>query len=485
MKKNVTDLSNIGELFKDYTFHVESEINEDKETDEESIEENKTYKTLPTTALVTVISYMMGLDNDRMEVHYGDYNKEIIEKCQSNKEATIIRCLSRLRTKVMLNFKNVDDEMRYNLGNIDRMECIPQEDILTLRKMGLEVIHVNYRADKYIELFCDLINNHIDSCKSLFPEWVKFDYIRDLFVIPKHKKPEIMKAEYEKYRSNINNYPFQMYIHWIPGEYGNILVNDGKFLQLLYELHGDVFRDRSKYRDAVDDTKKNIYDYIDLHSRVIIVVDCENSDVYKLHGVLKNLDAEEIAKIEKIVLYDDYHTSDGWDWLEKFVNIPVEHIEVGRVTDHKSLVDLAMTAGICQAFYRDGVRSFVLCSSDSDFWGVISAIPEANFLVLYEYSKIGQDIKDALTLRNIYHCSMDDFYTGNAGEIRKIVLRKSLERETKDIYGKNAIEMTRRIFVDNHIDATDTEINNFYEKYVKTLKLKIDENGEFYVDIAD
>lgn len=484
MKKNVTNLSDIGELFKDYNFPEEKDIEEENDGIMED-GEVKNYKTLPTTSLVTVVSYMMGFDEDKMQSHFGEYNQEIISKCKDSKEATIIRCLSRLRSSVMLHFKNIDNEMLYNLGNIDRMECVPQEDIRCLRKMGIEIIHVNYRSDKYIELFCDYINAHIDSCRNLFPDWVNFEYIRDLFVIPKHKKTEIMKAEYEKFRGNINNYPFQMYIHWVPGEYGNILVNDGKFLQLIYELHGDVFRDRSKYRDAVEDTKKNIYEYIDQHSRVMIMVDCENSDVYKLHGVLKNLDAEEITKIEKIVLYDDYHTSDGWDWLEKFVSIPVEHIEVGRVTDHKSLVDLTMTAGICQAFYRDEVRSFVLCSSDSDFWGVISAIPEANFLVLYEYSKCGQDIKEALTLRNIYHCSMDDFYTGNAGEIRKIVLRKSLERETRDLCGKNAKEITKKIFADNHIDATETEINNFYEKYVKTMKLKINDDGEFYIDISD
>lgn len=446
--------------------------------------EVRTYKTLPTTSLVTVVAYMMGLDLDKLHLHYGEYNEELIIKLSKEEAPTIIRYLCRLRTALMLNFKKIDDEMRYNLGNLDRMDFYPQEEIKLLRKVGIEVIRTNFRADKYSELFCELIQGRIDACKEMFPEWVNFEYIRDLFVVPKYKKTEVMKSEYEKYRGNINSYPFQMYIHWKPGDYGNILMSDGKFIQIIYDQHGDVFRDRSKYRDAVEDTKKSIYDYIDHSSRVMIVVDCENSDVFKLHGVLKNLDENEVAKIEKIVLYDDSHTSDGWDWLEKFVKIPVEHVEVGRVADHKSLVDVVMTAGICQAFYRDGISSFILCSSDSDFWGVISSISDAQFLVLYEYSKCGQSIKDALTLKNIYHCSMDDFYTGNADEIRKVVLKKALEREIRDINGKNGHDLTRRIFDENHIEATETEINSFYEKYVRTIKLKIDNDGNFYFDIV-
>ena len=39
----------------------------------------------------------------------------------------------------------------------------------------------------------------------------------------------------------------------------------------------------------MEDTKENIYEFIRESMRVVIVVDCENSDVYKLYGVLKKL----------------------------------------------------------------------------------------------------------------------------------------------------------------------------------------------------
>lgn len=111
-------------------------------------------------------------------------------------------------------------------------------------------------------------------------------------------------------------------------------------------------------------------------------MDCENSDVYKLYSVLKNLNQDELSKVEKIVLYDDSHTTEGWDWLEKFTRIPVEHVEVDRVTSRKSLVDIKMTAGVCTDFYKNDITSFILVSSDSDYWGLISSLTEARFLVI-------------------------------------------------------------------------------------------------------
>ena len=55
--------------------------------------------------------------------------------------------------------------------------------------------------------------------------------------------------------------------------------------------------------------KRNIYEFIDNSQSVELVVDCENSDPFKLASVLKQLDKSETEKIQKIVLYDDVHTT--------------------------------------------------------------------------------------------------------------------------------------------------------------------------------
>ena len=104
-------------------------------------------------------------------------------------------------------------------------------------------------------------------------------------------------------------------------------------------------------------------------------------------------------------------------------SIKTERIEVERVTDAKSLVDIKMTAGVCRAFYEENIQSFILLSSDSDFWGLISSLPEANFIVMIEYDKCGANIKRVLKENSIYYCSIDDFCSGNIEDIKNLALR--------------------------------------------------------------
>ncbi len=451
-------------------------------------EYNSTYNTIATTKLVTVISYLIGINITVIEDHFGEYNQQIIDELLKDKDATTIRYLCRLRTKLMLTFKKTDWEMRNNLQNLDRLDYFDKEEIQQLRSWGLEVIKANYRSEKYIEDFNRYINENIDKCKHIFPDWLNWNYIRELFVIPKSKKKNtIYKEEFEKFMNNLPCYPFKNYIYWTPEENcGNILYCDGKFLPILYRQHGEEFKDKTKYRDASEGTKKNIYEFIDQAQKVQLVVDCENSDAFKLYSALKSLEDEETSKIAKIVLFDDIHTSNAWDYLENLLDIPIEHEEVSRVTERKSLVDVKMTAGICKAHYSESVDSFILCSSDSDFWGVISALPDVNFLVLYEDKKCGNDIKEALTLRSIYHYSMDDFHSGESTKLKKLVLKKTLKDEIEEgIIGRNGYEIAKTVYDRNYIEASESDIKQFYDKYIKALRLKLDECGNFYIELAE
>ncbi len=433
--------------------------------------------------IVITVAYMIGVNKDVVLKYYGEEYEAILQELSDNKEATIIRYLSKLRSTLFSKFKKTDYEMRYNLSNLDRLEWYDVENIRQLEEWGIPIIQVNYSSEKYMEDFTRLINENIDACESMFQDWIKFEYIRDLFVIPKHTKKNVLKAEFEKYMKYYNNYPFQMYIHWKPRESGNILHNDEKFIGILYSQHQDYFWDKSKVKDATEETKADIYEFIQNGYKVVIVVDCENSDVFKLYGLLRNLKQDEINKIEKIMLYDDCHTPEGWAWLEKFTKIPVEYVQVDRLVEHKSLVDIKMTAGVCTAFYEKNIDSFILCSSDSDFWGLISSLPNANFLVIYERVKCGMPIKEAMEKYNIPNCCMDDFYTGNATDLKRMILLDKLESFAPDIIGKNGKEIARQVYEETRIRYTEAELDNFYGKYIKTMRLKMDEDGVFYVEI--
>lgn len=113
-----------------------------------------------------------------------------------------------------------------------------------------------------------------------------------------------------------------------------------------------------------------------------MAVDCENADPYCLCATLQGLNPERRQKISKIILFDDIHAASGWDILEDFIDIPIEHIEIERIKGNKSLVDMRLAVRISQEHYTNDVDSFALVSSDSDYWALISSLPNAKFLLM-------------------------------------------------------------------------------------------------------
>ena len=111
-------------------------------------------------------------------------------------------------------------------------------------------------------------------------------------------------------------------------------------------------------------------------------------------------------------------------------------------------------------------------------------MPDADFLVMYEYSKCGQAIKEALEARDIYYCSIDDFFTGNIEDLKRAVLFDTLEKYLKDIPYLNGKELVNKLFEETRIKASEQEIENFYNRYIKTLRLKIDNDGNFSIEIT-
>lgn len=433
--------------------------------------------------ICATVAYLIGTRWNILMNCYGE-EKDLLNELHKNKEATVIRYLCKLRTALMLKFKKTDNEICFNLKNINKLEWFDQDNIKQLEQWGIEIVKANYRAQSYVYDISKLINDNIEKCSGLFPSWINWSYIKSLFEIPHISKENTFKNEFTKYMEYISWYPFQQYIYWEPRDCGSLLFTDIRFLNYLYAMHDDHFAYDSRLTDAHEETKNSIYDFIRKSEKIIVAVDCENSDVYKLYGTIKNLNQNELSKIEKIVLYDDAHTTCGWDWLHKFTNISVEHIEVERVTGQKSLVDIKMTAGVCQNYYQHGVTSFIIVSSDSDYWGLISSLPDAKFLVMYEYMKCGQAIKDALEQRQIYYCSIDDFCSGNIEDLKKVVLLDILKKYLPNLLSLNAKDLAKRVFKEAWIDASDEEINNFYNKYIKTLKLSFNDDGEVSLNIS-
>lgn len=453
----------------------ETEIPEQKETDYP----NSTY------FVVSKVGYLLGVPKyiyDR-----GQLELEHYENLDQNKNARIIRNLCIIRSCIERNYPKILNAFRNEIKNLHTLpEYIDQSALTQLSNDGVNIIKANYALDKYIIDINNQITNRINNCQSLLPIWLNWQYVRSLFIMPNGTKPEGVKRAGQEFNARRNDYPFQIYLNWGGTHQGNILFNDKKFVSLLYQENEDYFQDMSKVSDAGNLAKDGIYAFLERSENAAIVVDCENSDPYKLYAMLNNLNQNALlVKIKKIILYDDVHASSAWDILGEFTQIPVEHIMLERVKSDKSFLDIRLSVGVCKEFYQNKIDSFLLASSDSDYWGLIPTLEGARFLVMVEDEKVSFAIRKAMEDAAITYCYLDDFCTGNSNQIKERALLKEINRRLDEEVNFNIHEILQDVYEVTRADMTKGEKEQFYNRYIKPMHIEIDSDGEVYLHLGE
>lgn len=436
-----------------------------------------------TFVIVSTVAYLIGVPKRIFDIEAEPPQPEIYDKLENDKNARIIRNLCRLRTDVERNFGKIHAQMSSEYKGLASMpDLVPVECITQLSNDGVQLKSHRKLTQHVIELN-KLISNRINNCKDLFPIWVNWEYLKAIFIMPDGLNEAKLRDAANEYYDNYNFYPYQMYMNWPPSDAGNILFNDKKFVTLLYYWNNDEFSDFSKVSDVSSETKNSIYDFIEDSGKTVFVVDCENSDPYNFCAALKNLDEKYLQKISKIILFDDVNTTAAWESLESFTSVPVEHRIIERIKLNKSLVDIKLAVETSREFYENNVDSFVLVASDSDYWGLISSIPDARFLVMLEHEKTGPDIKNALYNSGIFYCFIDDFYSANSQDIKISVLLKETRRYLDRSVQVNVNEMMDNIYRATRAEMTDAEKKQFYNKYIKPMYVEIDDGGNLTIQL--
>lgn len=409
----------------------------------------------------------------------------VYQELEEQKASRIVRNLCILRTEVMHRFRMQQARSPGQKDAYLLSDHVPTDTIDRLHRDGVSpIISFHRPVDCLIELE-RLITDHIDSCRSIFPLWVRWEYIRDLFLIPNGLSEKGVKAAAALYQKHRTLYPYQMYVNWQPVNEGNILFSDMKFVLLLYRWHGDEFKDLGRVSDTERQTKGCIRSFLAESKKAVIVVDCENSDPYKLCAALRDLEQDVLGRVSKVTLYDDSHSASAWRILSAYVGCPVEHSMIDRVKKQKSLVDISLTAGACREFYQNGVDSFILVSSDSDYWGLISSLPDARFMVMAEREHVSGDLKDTMDSAGISYCFLDDFYSGDSGGIQT----DALLREIYGYLGKsiqlNVNTMMEYALRATRIELSEVERQQFYDKYINRMHLVIGGDGAVEIRLSD
>lgn len=433
-------------------------------------------------------AYLMGV-KDRNFEDGAVYEHVDIEAVKADKGAGIVRELSILRTAIIRKYKCIDSSMLYGFQNLEQVtdEWVPQDSIKALKNLGINIVKVNYRAINYLIDINALIAKHIDACSHLFPEWAEWKYIRSIFVMPKGNTEDGIKAARQRYAANYDTLPFHCYANIPSHKFGNILYNDRKFFEAIYQFNGDYFRREDLVYEYIEPQKPQaeFNSFLKGHEKICVVVDCENSNPYLLSDALNSIyeSNKTLANhIKKVILFDDSHTVNAWSVISEFIPFETERILVERINEHKSLVDQRITLKAQEEYYENGVTGFILASSDSDYWGLINC-SKADFIVFAERSKTGKCFTDALESIKVDYSFIEDFATENCA-FKERVIMETINSELKEKTSVSLDGLMRDIFRTLMIPVTKKEEDSIREKISRRLRIVFDDAGRMCVSCA-
>lgn len=441
--------------------------------------------------------YLLGFSVEQIKQRHSGYD-ELIDKLINDKFARTTHKLSVIRMDILKNFKTIAERKSSGFIPIDQMSDLINTDyIRDLRvEENIEVVKPNRGLHITVAYLNDYIKTNVERLGHLYPNWIKFEYIKDLFLMPdchigtrkSHNKED---AYFKKIKENVSRrrkligehkrlYSFQLYYN-VPDhkftDQGDIFLNDDKFLTIIYSYHNDVFKNRDAVIDANIESKTNIYDFIDEGDNIVVVVDCENVSPSRFVSVFLNLDQSRIRKIKKFVLYNDNNTSRAWQYIHHTTNTPVISVNCNRILENKSVVDQNLITNVCKMHYEEKMDSFILASSDSDFMPLITNLDKASFLVLVESDKCSHSTTNAYQEYNVKHCFMDDFLQSTGKRFEDKVLLFIFEEmlnefnNTGTIYSLDVDEILDHIFADTFFsqsrDDNLRKRESFYNNYFK------------------
>lgn len=361
------------------------------------------------------LQYLIGVPAQYLD-NFETMNKGIVVE---------VRRLCNLRSIIIANFTDINNQFRegVSLGDIKDTSRL----VADCAKCGIIIENKSSLSRNIIELN-EIINEKIKPISLGFRP-LPNEWVQELFAMPNGDTVDGVRAAVRRYRQYKNFYPYQKYINWNFAETSeekrskNIFGNDRELQEILAEAHTNK--------------SSQLFDFIGTSQNVVVVVDCENSDAQRLYDSILPMQ----AFVSKVILIDDEHTNAMWEELAidfRANGVTVEHDELARLKEQKSLVDLRMVAKTCEEFYKNNVQDFILASSDSDIWALITSLPNANILVLAEKCKCGDVLIEALTQSNIKRVFMEDIVEDSTKLMDRIMHKK-----IDDIIDKQCIDVRR------------------------------------------
>lgn len=111
-------------------------------------------------------------------------------------------------------------------------------------------------------------------------------------------------------------------------------------------------------------------------------------------------------------------------------------------------------------------------------------MPEVRFFVMVESEKCGPSIKNALINAGITYCYIDDFCTGNSNEIKVAAVLSEVRRALDEAFCLNIQDILQKAYTATRAEMTTAEKNQFYNRYIRPMKLNISSHGDVSFELG-
>ena len=165
-----------------------------------------------TYELVSKVAFLIGVPQRIFENEHESPQLDVYERLSKDKNARIIRNLCIIRTSIERNFRKINDIMRMEYrGLLSMPEIIPPVCMQQLNEDGITFIKKSStKLCQHIIEINRLISDRINNCKNLFPIWINWKYIKELFVMPNGLTEAGTKEAADIYYANLSYYPYQV-----------------------------------------------------------------------------------------------------------------------------------------------------------------------------------------------------------------------------------------------------------------------------------
>ena len=166
--------------------------------------------------IISKIAYLIGVPKQIFENEHEPPKLEIYQSLDKDKNARIVRNLCMVRAAIERKFGKINDKMRKEFRSIFTMpEYVPQEAINQLNADGVNFYKKSCTKLAYQIIEINrIISDRINNCKSHFPTWLNWNYVRDIFVMKDGLSEAGTKVAANTYFTNLECYPYGIFINW-------------------------------------------------------------------------------------------------------------------------------------------------------------------------------------------------------------------------------------------------------------------------------